>query len=104
MFRARYLDGKLTHSSGKPCQILGFAMRDKSSFENNIMPESMIPREANLTWLLKQYPQGYSLDCDEEQAVPLPDKDALIADTVEHQSGTYEIISDFDHSSCTLRK
>ena len=33
------------------------------------MPANMIPDEANFAWLLKQYPHGYSLDCEEGQTV-----------------------------------
>lgn len=63
--------------SGKLCQILGFAMHETSSYEDNHMPKNMILTESNLSWLLKQYPQGYSLDCNEEQAIPLTDQDVL---------------------------
>ncbi|KAH7402409.1 hypothetical protein BKA66DRAFT_435834 [Pyrenochaeta sp. MPI-SDFR-AT-0127] len=62
-------DRSPTPASGKQCQILGFATVDNASINNDTMPTDMIPDEGNFAWLLKQYPHGYSLDCDDAQAV-----------------------------------
>ncbi|KAF1942205.1 hypothetical protein EJ02DRAFT_466031 [Clathrospora elynae] len=62
-----------TQASGKRCQILGFATQDKSSVNNDSMPIEMTPDESNLTWLLKKYPSGYSLDCDDARPFPSGD-------------------------------
>ncbi|KAJ4373932.1 hypothetical protein N0V83_002671 [Neocucurbitaria cava] len=57
-----------TRTSGKQCRILGFATHDRSSLKGDSMPRNMIPDETDFTWLLKKYPHGYSLDCDDGQA------------------------------------
>ncbi|KAF2856788.1 hypothetical protein T440DRAFT_512793 [Plenodomus tracheiphilus IPT5] len=79
--------------SERPCQILGFSMHDHSSYGNDSMPEEMIPKESNLAWLLKQYPQGYSLDCYEEQAVPLVNQESLSDDSSSPGCGTSTVPS-----------
>ncbi|KAI8938103.1 hypothetical protein NX059_005772 [Plenodomus lindquistii] len=80
-------DRSTSRVSGKFCQILGFATSDKSSLAKDVMPESMIPKESDLAWLLTQYPQGYSLDCDDEQAISLTDQDALEHGATRHKDG-----------------
>lgn len=76
--------------SGKKCQLLGFATQETSSFANDTMPDEMIPDESNFAWLLKQYPRGYGLDCDEPQGLPWTDDGALPRPHAHYHEGTYE--------------
>ena len=59
-------------SSGKRCQILGFAMESQSSVKGDALPHEMIPCESNFKWALEQYPEGYCLNYDaaDDSGVP----------------------------------
>ncbi|KAF2819940.1 hypothetical protein CC86DRAFT_361397 [Ophiobolus disseminans] len=59
------LQGIQSVEAGKRCQILGFATADESSLKGDVLPVDMTPFETNFAWVLEQYPQGYSLDCEE---------------------------------------
>ncbi|KAF1833791.1 hypothetical protein BDW02DRAFT_551737 [Decorospora gaudefroyi] len=63
-------DASPTRRGAKPCQVLSFATQDRSSSRNELLPADMTPLESDFTLLLKQYPEGYCLDCAELQPVP----------------------------------
>ncbi|KAF1841778.1 uncharacterized protein K460DRAFT_173295 [Cucurbitaria berberidis CBS 394.84] len=69
-----------TRTSGKQCQLLGFATQDGSTLKGDSMSANMIPDEANFAWLLKRYPHGYSLDCDEGQLQSWSDEEGPLMD------------------------
>jgi len=62
------LQGMQPIDAGKRCQILGFASTDGSSLKGDMLPPDMTPYESSFAWVLEQYPQGYSMDCEEAQA------------------------------------
>ena len=67
------LQGMQSIDAEKRCQILGFATTEGSSLKGDVLPVEMTPLESNFAWVLEQYPQGYSLDCEEAQAHPWND-------------------------------
>lgn len=73
------LQGIQAVETGKRCQILGFSTRDGSSLGAKTLPVDMTPLESNFAWVLEQYPQGYSLDCEEAQVDAWTDNSNPIA-------------------------
>ncbi|KAF2031275.1 hypothetical protein EK21DRAFT_99834 [Setomelanomma holmii] len=59
--------GAQPSSASKRCQILGFATPQGSSTRGDVLPVGMTPFESNFQWVLEQYPNGYSLDCEAAQ-------------------------------------